>query len=59
MKIDWYDEVLLKDGRSGCVIEIFDAPDGDRKNIGYMIELSDKPNESETITVFYGLIRLH
>lgn len=51
MKIDWYEEVLLKDGRSGCVIEIFEAPDGDRKNRGYLIELSDQPDDSETITV--------
>ncbi len=47
MKIDWYDEVLLKDGRKGCVIEIYKSNSGN----GYEIELSDEPNKSETVTV--------
>lgn len=47
MKIDWYDDVLLKDGRKGCVIEIYKHIDGN----GYEIELSDKPDDSETVTV--------
>lgn len=47
MKIDWYDDVELKDGRTGCVIEIYKHPDGD----GYEIELSDEPCNSETVTV--------
>ena len=48
MKVDWYKEVRLKDGRQGCVIEIFDAPDGKEEHKGYMIELSPLPNDSET-----------
>ena len=51
MKIDWYKEVLLKDGRSGTVIEILDAPDGKDEHKGYMIELCPLPNDSEIITV--------
>ena len=51
MKVDWYDEVELKDGRTGCVIEIFDSPDDNEKRKGYLIELSELPDESETITV--------
>jgi hypothetical protein len=51
VNIDWYKEVRLKDGRQGCVIEIFDAPDGKEEHKGYMIELSPLPNDSETITV--------
>ena len=47
MKVDWYDEVRLKDGREGCVIEIYEHPDGN----GYEIELSPEPDNSETITV--------
>lgn len=47
MKVDWYDEVKLKDGRKGCVIEIYEHPDGN----GYEIELSPEPNNSETVTV--------
>lgn len=47
MKVDWYDEVKLKDGREGCVIEIYKHPDGD----GYEIELSADPHDSDTITV--------
>ena len=47
MKVDWYDEVLLKDGREGCVIEIYEHPEGN----GYEIELSPEPDNSETITV--------
>lgn len=47
MKVDWYDEVLLKDGRKGCVIEIYTHPDGD----GYEIELSAKADDSDTVTV--------
>lgn len=47
MKIDWYDSVLLKDGREGCVIEIYEHPDGN----GYEIELCQEPNNSETVTV--------
>jgi hypothetical protein len=47
MKVDWYDEVRLKDGREGCVIEIYKHPDGN----GYEIELSPEPNNSETVTV--------
>ena len=41
MKVDWYDEVELKDGRTGCVIEIFDSPDNNEKHKGYLIELSE------------------
>ena len=51
MKVDWYNEVLLKDGRSGTVIEIFKAPDGKEEHKGYMIELSESPYDSETVTV--------
>ena len=47
MKVDWYDEVRLKDGREGCVIEIYEHPDGN----GYEIELSPEPYNSETVTV--------
>lgn len=47
MEIDWYDDVMLKDGRTGCVIEIYE--DGNSK--GYEIELSHKPDDSETTTV--------
>lgn len=47
MKVDWYDEVKLKDGREGCVIEIYERLDGN----GYEIELSSDPYNSETITV--------
>lgn len=47
MKVDWYDEVKLKDGREGCVIEIYERLDGN----GYEIELSSDPYDSETITV--------
>lgn len=47
MKVDWYDEVRLKDGREGCVIEIYKHPDGD----GYEIELSPEPDNSETVVV--------
>ena len=47
MKVDWYDEVKLKDGREGCVIEIYEHPNGN----GYEIELSHDPNDSETVTV--------
>lgn len=48
MEIDWYDDVLLKDGREGCVIEIYS---GDNIETGYEIELSSEPDNSETITV--------
>ncbi len=48
MKIDWYDDVQLKDGRIGCIIEIYK---GDHGEIGYEIELSSDPHDSETITV--------
>ena len=47
MTVGWYDEVRLKDGREGCVIEIYEHPNGN----GYEIELSPEPNASETITV--------
>lgn len=47
----WYKEVELKDGRCGCVIEVYDAPDGKDENKGYEIELSDDPYNSETVTV--------
>ena len=47
MKIDWYDDIRLKDGREGCVIEIYEHPDGN----GYEVELSSEPNNSETVTV--------
>lgn len=47
MKIGWYDDVLLKDGRKGCVIEIYKNPNG----TGYEIELSSKSDESITETV--------
>ena len=47
----WYKEVKLKDGRHGCVIEVFEAPDGKEEHKGYMIELSSSPYDSETITV--------
>ena len=47
----WYKEVKLKDGRQGCVIEVFEAPDGKEEHKGYMIELSATPYDSETITV--------
>ena len=47
MKVDWYDSVRLKDGREGCVIEIYEHPDGN----GYEIELCSEPDNSETITV--------
>ena len=47
MKVDWYDEVMLKDGRTGCVIEIYKHPDGD----SYEIELSKEPDDSQTVTV--------
>lgn len=47
MKVDWYDEVRLKDGREGCVIEIYEHPDGN----GYEIELSPEAYYSETVTV--------
>ena len=57
MRVNWYDEVELKDGRCGCVIEIFDAPNGDEKERGYLIELSPSPNNSETVTVQIGDIR--
>ena len=38
VKVDWYDDVLLRDGREGCVIEIYEHPNGN----GYEIELSSK-----------------
>lgn len=47
MMIDWYDDVLLKDGRTGCVIEIYE----NSAEKGYEIELSSEPNSSKTITV--------
>ena len=47
MKVDWYDDIRLKDGREGCVIEIYEHPDGN----GYEVELSSEPNNSETVTV--------
>ena len=47
MKVDWYDDVLLKDGREGCVIEIYK----NEGRIGYEIELSDAPNDSQTVVV--------
>ena len=47
MKIDWYDDIRLKDGREGCVIEIYEHPDGN----GYEVELCPEPNKSETVTV--------
>lgn len=47
MKIDWYDDVLLKDGRKGCVIEIYKHSEGD----GYEIELCPEPDNSETVVV--------
>lgn len=48
MKVDWYDDVLLKDGQEGCVIEIYKSDEGET---GYEIELSDDPHDSKTITV--------
>ena len=48
MEIGWYDDVLLKDGRVGCVIEIYT---GENVETGYEIELSYKPDDSQTITV--------
>lgn len=48
MEIGWYDDVLLKDGRVGCVIEIYT---GENVETGYEIELSHKPDDSQTITV--------
>lgn len=52
MAIDyWYKEIELRDGRRGCVIEVFEAPDGKDEHRGYMIELSSSPYDSETITV--------
>lgn len=47
MKVDWYDDVLLKDGRTGCVIEVYQSDHG----TGYEIELSDRPDDSQTVTV--------
>ena len=54
MNVDWYDTVELNDGRKGSVIEIYhDDEVGD----GYEIELSDKPDDSETITVTIDKIK--
>ena len=54
MSVDWYDDVELIDGRKGCVIEIYkDNTIGD----GYEIELSNKPNDSETVTVTIDKIK--
>lgn len=47
MEVNCYDDVCLKDGREGCVIEIYKHPIKD----GYEIELSDKPDDSVTVTV--------
>lgn len=47
MSVDFYDDVKLKDGREGCVIEIYEHPQGN----GYEIELSDSPYNSDTIVV--------
>lgn len=47
MKVGWYDRVLLKNGRKGCVIEIYKHEDGD----GYEIELCKEPDNSETVVV--------
>lgn len=47
MKVNWYDSVQLKDGREGCVIEIYEHPEGR----GYEIELCSEPDNSETVTV--------
>lgn len=54
MKVDWYDDVELIDGRTGCVIEIYENEEvGD----GYEIELSHKPDDSETVTVTMDKIK--
>ncbi len=47
LDVGWYDDVRLKDGRKGCVIEIYEHQDGK----GYEIELCPEPNNSETVTV--------
>lgn len=57
MKVDWYSEIELNDGRRGCVIEIFPSPDGNEKHKGYMIELSSEPDVSDTVTVEISDIR--
>ncbi|MBU5673236.1 hypothetical protein [Paenibacillus brevis] len=44
-KIEQYDTVLLKDGRTGCAVEVFGDQDV------FEIDVGSSPEDWETITV--------
>lgn len=46
MKIDWFDDVLLKDGREGTVIEVYN--DGE----SFDVEFSSAPDDSDISIVY-------
>lgn len=44
MKIKQYDSVQLKDGRTGCVVEVFGDSD-------FLVDVGSSPEDWETIPV--------
>ena len=44
MQVKQYDDILLKDGREGCVVEVFD-------NIEFLVDIGSSPKDWDTITV--------
>lgn len=44
MKIEQYDEVILKDGRSAAIVEVFSETD-------FLADVGDGPEDWETIDI--------
>ena len=44
-RIGQYDEIILKDGKEGCAVEVY----GDQEL--FMVDIGDSPKDWETITV--------
>lgn len=44
LKIDQYDTILLKDGRSGCVVEVW-------SDFDFGVDIGSSPADWETITI--------
>ena len=42
MKINQYDTILLKDGRTGCVVEVFE-------NKKFIVDIGNSPKNWETL----------
>ena len=46
-RIEQYDHVILKDGREGCAVEVFDQK-------RFIVDIGSSPADWETITVERG-----